>query len=440
MLRFFRAFLMASSFIAPASHAVCNIDITVPSALTPSDNVAWTGCATSGTTIQSALDRVASQGGGAVKLKGTGTVLVRAPLNVGYKTTLYGDTIGTYGMTLVPGANVPTCTPGSYRPFNCPLVRVNGLSTPPAAGGRNAEVWNLKFQGSAGYALTAPAVSVNNSTHVHLTNLYAVGARYNAFEIGNSLYSNLSYVSADLEKGSGAPVDSGGAAGIWILLSKKTVVDRAQIFAPGHYNAGYPSASNPPRDLVAVHGSEDVDIIHSNLKHTNAAAVFVNRCDGSTPVCTGSNANKRSKRVTVWDNDVQYTRQHGLDIAYTDSPFVYTNRISDIGHAGIALAAVTGGEVMFNTSQRTGKEASNLPTQSYGVLLIKWGTNSVLVQQNHLYGTTALIARSSVYFESWFGSPAQTSNTITSNSLWKGTSGWFGGTTAGNTISPNNQY
>lgn len=439
--RLIQSIALLMLLLSGSATAACNITITIPSALTSSDAVSWAACGSSGTTIQSALNHVAGQGGGSVKLTGPGSVLVRSPLVVGYATTLYGDSAVTYGMTLIGESNPPGCTYSSdgYRHFGCPIVRVSNLTANPPAGLHNATIWNLKFDGTtSGRPLTAPAVSIGNSKKVLVTNTYATGVRYMAYEVGNSPDTDLVHVSADLTKGTGAFVDTVSGAGIWIFRSNGTLVDSAQVFAIGHYNAGYPSSTNPTRDLVLVSGSSNVDIVGSLLKYTNTAGVYVT-CDPTpTSDCPGSPANPRSSNITVWDNDIQYTRQHGIDIAYTDNADVLTNRIYDVGHAGIALAGVTGGDTRFNTIKRSGKETVKLPTQSYGALLILEGTNNLTVSDNHFYGSTpAGQTRYSVFFQPWSGTPAQTGNQVINNQLWAGTSGYIGGASAGNTISPN---
>jgi hypothetical protein len=443
--------LIASAFAlsacATSAFASCNITITVPTSLTPADNLYWAGCGTNGTSVQTALDTVAGQGGGAVMLTGPGTLLVRKPLVVGYATTLYGDSSKPYGMTLVgdsTAANTAcasSATTGA-RTMDCPIVRVPNLSNPPAGGAsNNATVWNLKFDGTiAGKLLTAPAVSVESSNSVLVTNTYVTGARYIPYVVSSSPTTTLSYVSADLAKGSGTGSDGTGS-GIWVNLSNNTIVDHANIFAVDNYGLGYPTSANPPRDLVAVYGSDNVTVRHSKLMYTNAAAIFINRCDASsTSTCTGNDINRRSSNVTVWDNDVQYTRQHGIDVAYTDTPTIVTNRIADVGHAGIALANIRGGVFSYNTVQRTGNETFYLADQSYGAILVKWGTASMSATGNQIYGNTVSgSTRYSVYFETLAGWPNPVNNALTNNTLWPGTSGYFGGSVSGNITTPNAQ-
>lgn len=376
-----------------------------------------------------------------MKLTGPGTVLVRNPLVVGYGTTLYGDNSTSYGMTLVGDNNPPACTYSSdgYRHFGCPIILVNNLTLSPPPGTHNATVWNLKFDGSIpNRPLTGPAVSIRNSTRVLVTNTYATGVRYIAYEVGNSPYTDLVHTSADLKKGTGAFVDGVSAAGIWLFKSDDSLVDSAQIYAYDYYAAGYPGAANPTRDLVLVSGSSNVSVVRSQLKYTNTASVYVT-CD-PTPSsdCPGNPANPRSSNITIWDNDIQFTRQHGIDIAYTDNADVLTNRIYDVGHAGIAVAGVVGGDILFNTVMRSGKETINLPTQSYGALLVLEGTTGITVSSNDFYGSPiAAQTRFSIFFQPWSGTPSQTSNVVTNNQLWRGTSGYIGGATAGNTIAPN---
>jgi len=431
---------------ATSAFASCNITITVSNPLTPADNLYWAGCGTNGTNVQGALDVVASQEGGSVMLTGTGSLLVKKPLVVGYATTLYGDNSKSYGMTLVGDITSANsgCAPSTTgaRTLDCPIVRVTNLTNaPPNGATTNATIWNIKFDGTvAGKPLTAPAVSIENSNSILITNTYVTGSRYIAYAVSSSPSTTLSYISADLVKGSGIGSDGAGS-GIWVNLSNNSIVEYATIFAVDNYNAGYPTSSNPPRDLVAVYGSDNVTVRHSKLINTNAAGIFVYRCDASSSTCPGGSANRRSSNITLWDNDVQYTRQHGIDVAYTDTPTIVTNRISDVGHAGISLANVQGGTLQYNTLQRTGNEAVNLADQSYGAILVKWGAASVSATSNQIYGSSVGSSlRYSVYFEALTGWPNPSNNSFTSNSIWTGASGYFGGSVSGNTTSPNTLY
>ena len=282
---------------------------------------------------------------------------------------------------------------------------------------------------------------------MQITNVYALGVRYIGLALIDSPDAVLTYVSVDLAKGTGANADLFSGSGIWTMRSNNTLIDHAQIFASGYYYAGYITASNQPRDLVAIHGSSGSQVVHSNLKYTNAAAVYVT-CDNtasSNNDCPGEPSpgsfGTRSSNITIWDNDIQNTLQHGIDVAYTDNPSILTNRIQWTGHAGIALGWVGSGTLTYNSIQNTGTETLNRPTESYGAVLLLQGTNNMTITNNTIYGPTqAGETRYAVYFRPWSGSPAQTGNNVSSNTLFTGTSGWIGGATTGNTTAPNTLY
>lgn len=385
MAKLIKIILLVLVCATGAARAGCNITVPVAAPLTPSDTAAWTGCGTQGKGIQQALDRVAAQGGGAVQLSGPGTVLVQAPLSLGYKTTLHGDARRPWGMTLVPGAP-PSCrTAEGFRHFNCPLVLVKHLSVAPEPTGRNATIWNLKFDGSQPQRpLTSPAVAVRHSAHVAIENTYVAAARYMAYEVFGSTDVDLRYVAAEFAHAPAAEVGSRGGAGVWIAGSQDVVVEYARLSAAAAYAGGYPR--RPPwdtventRELIAIYGSDDTQVLNSTLMYTNTAAIYLAECP--PPLC---GQRRYNRNAVVANNSIQFTRQHGIDIAHSQEVKIRANRIRDAGHAGVALAAVKGAEMTANRIERTGNETAREPLESRGAILLKWGTSGVDVRGNDI--------------------------------------------------------
>jgi hypothetical protein len=130
----YRQFLLGLLLIG-VSHfasAVCTITVnTGSSGYVSSGTVAWTGCSSSGTGLQGALNRIQVAGPGTLQFSGTGGIDVGAPLTVHSSTTIVGNSaIGPYGTPAIADPMTSSCAPGgTYRSGNCPIFQMDGSAT-----------------------------------------------------------------------------------------------------------------------------------------------------------------------------------------------------------------------------------------------------------------------------------------------------------------------
>ncbi len=440
----FIAFAVAAATLSAEAGAACDLTIQVSSTNppTPADGVTWNGCGASGTSVQSALDRIQLSGGGSLKLSGPGTLLVKQPLRVYNGTQLYGDPARTpYGMKLIGENALSNCSiGGGFRHPHCPVIKIeNQLSTSSA---NNVVIWNLHIDGnSPGKPLSAPGVQISNSNNVLITYNRISGARTFGVAISDSDNTRVAYLTLEMVRKSGSEPE--GGSGVWIKQSDATVLEHSLITGPGWYAAGIPQGdyragpnAAPTMDLVAVYGSAGNTIRHNTITHGNTAAIYLAACE-DPQVCSpvGYNA-ARVSSATIWNNDISYFRQHGIDVANTDQSYFFTNRVSNSGDSALAMGDAHYNEVRFNTFNGVGQSGG---TQD-GALKFLWASSNNLVSNNDIYGAGSdyAVGFATGAAPPYAGSP--TANTVSGNNLWAGSLGYIGGATAGNVVSPNNQY
>jgi len=414
---------------------------TSSSSLVAADAVSWAGCGTSGTSVQSALNAINSSGGGGLKLTGPGSLLVKAPLQIYNNTRFYGDPARSpYGMVLVGDNRTSSCSSGgTFRHGNCPIIIVTDQN---AYSADNVTIWNIHFDGSrSGYPLSAPAVSVVRSTGVVIIYAKINGARTGGVSIRQSAGTNIKYLSLDMARStSGEPE---GGAGVWIAQSTGTVLENSLIEGKPYYDAGLPvsdpnssAGAAPTMDLVASYGSSGTVIRHNSISYSNTAGVYLAACTAAV-VCANPGWNTaREVNATVWDNQIRYFRQHGIDVADTDDSHVDTNQVQNTGYASLALGNSHNNVVRYNTFVGSGSVGS----WDAGLLFL-WGSSGNYVAANDIKGLNSSYA---VYFRAGNGAPVQNTdpqgNIVTGNNLWMGGAGYVGGVLPGNTYIPNNLY
>jgi hypothetical protein len=418
--------------------ASCALVINVNSQLAPAENIPWAGCNSTGVGVQSALDHVASLGGGEIKLTGSGSVLVGPALKVGNRTTIYGDpSRAPYGMTMI-GAN---CGSSSYRA--CPIFLVQNQTSSSNNGGANIVIQNLDFDGTnSSFPLVAPAVDIQNSNKVRVLSSRIRGARRFGITVLKSTDIFIQSLSLDLVRSSSGEPE--GGAGIWITQSVRTTLENSTI-TEQYYLAGLPqgdsraSASAPPTmDVVASYGSTNTVIHHNTIKYGNTAGIYIAACTDPGTCSPVGTSTARDVGATLWDNDIQYQREYGIDIANADQVSVLTNRVSFVGDSPISLADVRNSSVQWNTLSEGSSNPTTIDGLPKSTLYLQWGSTGNYVANNSIYGGGAAYT---VFFQGThplYGSV--TSNQVINNSLWTGAIGHFGGAVNGNTIAPNSTY
>lgn len=437
------ALLLFFGFSCQHANATCDLSVpigTTSSSIVSADSVTWSGCGAKGTSIQTALNHVNASGGGSLKLTGPGALLVNRPLNVPNRTMLFGDpNRAPYGMRIIGENTSSSCAPGgSHRHLHCPIIQVHGQS---ASASSNVTIWNLEFDGSyPGKPLSAAAISIKNSSGVQVIYNRIQGARRMGITTSASTNTRINLLTLEMVRSTTGEPE--GGAGVWINQSFNTILENSFISGMQYYLAGLPSwdsrstpGAAPVMDLVASYGSTATTIRHNVIRYGNTAGVYLAACE-SAPVCNPIGWNvAREYSATIWDNDISYFRQHGIDIANTDQSSVLTNRVSNIGDSALALANAHYNTIKFNTLSKAAQNGG-----IRGVVHVLWGSTSNIIASNHIYGSGAPY---SVYFAAPSSSPYNSNsvnNRVTGNSIWRGNSGHFGGVTSSNTIVPNSLY
>ena len=426
--RFLSLACLALLALVPKSIAACDITVNVPSQLTPAQSINWSASCGVGVGVQAALNAIESSGGGALLFTGPGSLLVTQSLSVGNNTTVYGDTSRTpYGMTIV-GENSPGL---SYRKVDDPIFIVSQKS--------NVTFWNLEFDGDQpGRPLCAQVIEIQNaSTNVLVVYCKVAGDRQIGVAIRDSSYVTVSYLTLIMRRSNGTEPE--GGAGIWMSSCHHCTIEHNEISSPTYYAAGPPvSDSNhwinaaPAMDLVASYGGRYNAFQHNNISSGNTAGIYL-ACLGPQTSCP---AGGRELSPTVWNNTVHHFRQSGLDLASCDDLNVVTNRVYTIDRVPLSIADCHGGVVQWNTLYDGGLLVPS--GQVFGALYLLWGTSGIQATNNDIHGGQDQF---SVYIKAGSeGFPNCVNNTVTDNNLWAGLSGYFGGLSSGNVISPNNLH
>lgn len=415
--------------IGSSSAIGCTISAnTGSSGLITDSALAWSGCGTSGYGVQGALNQISVSGGGTLQLTGAGGVLVTQPLTVYGGTAVSGDSsVGTYGTPIVGEAyrnSAGSCAyVGSYRDSTCPLFVVTSQS--------GVTLKYLDVQGDNAGRLLDVAFQVQNSTAVTLSNTRVVGARFIAFELYQDSYSTVSNSYIEMRSGG---TDQPAGAGIWSLAGSNIQVTSNTITAPQFYSAGPPAGNT--MDLVAFYGGTNNTIDHNSISYSNTAGIYLalNGASGET-------------NPTIWANSVDHFQQHGLDLANCTSPQVLTNTVSNTVQASLSLYACTNGTIEYNEFSDSFVSGFAITD---GAVWIDGGSTGNAIVNNYIYGTVlpgSGLPGGSPNYDVMFGSaydlpgtPAPTGNSVTGNYMWKGTTGYIGGSTAGNTTTPNGLY
>lgn len=413
--------------LVPKSIVACEITVNVPSQLTPAQSVNWSAPCGVGVGVQAALNAIESSGGGALLFTGPGSLLVTQSLSVGSNTTVYGDTSRTpYGMIVV-GENSPGL---SYRKQDDPVFIVSQKS--------NVTFWNLQFDGDQpGRPLCAQVIEINASTNVLIAYCKVEGARQLGVTIRVSSYVTVSYLTLTMRRSNGTEPE--GGVGIWMYSCQHCTIENNGISSPTYYAAGPPDSdpnhwvnAAPVMDLVASYGGRYNTFRHNQITSGNAAGIYL-ACLGPQTNCPASG---RELSPTVWDNTVHHFRQSGLDLASCDDVNVVTNRVYTIDHVALGLADCHGGVVQWNTFYDSGLLVPD--GLVFGALYFLWGTSGIQATNNYIDGGQDDF---SVYIKAGSeGFPDCMNNTITNNNLGAGLSGYIGGLTNGNVISPNDLH
>jgi Right handed beta helix region len=410
--------------LVPKEVVACDITVNVPSQLTPAQSVNWSAPCGVGAGVQAALSAIESSGGGALLFTGPGSLLVSQSLRVGSNTTVYGDTSRTpFGMIIV-GENTAGV---SYRKPDDPVFIVSQKS--------NVTFWNLQFDGDQpGRPLCAQVIEINASTNVLIVYCKVEGARQLGVTIRESSYVTVSYLTLIMRRSGGTEPE--GGVGIWMYSCQHCTIEHNQISSPTYYAAGPPDSdpnrwvnAAPVMDLVASYGGRYNAFQHNDISSGNSAGIYL-ACLGAQTNCP---ADGRELSPTVWDNTVHHFRQSGLDLASCDDVNVVTNRVYTIDHVALGLADCHGGVVQWNTFYDSGLLVPS--GQVFGALYFLWGTSGIQASDNVIQGGQDHF---SVYLKAGSeGFPNCVNNTVTNNKLWAGLSGYFGGVSSGNVISPN---
>src|SRR5690554_7930024 len=67
----------------PHARAACGLSLQLPAPWIDAAAVSWKGCGASGVGVQEALDHITAQGGGELRLRGRGALVVDHPLRIG---------------------------------------------------------------------------------------------------------------------------------------------------------------------------------------------------------------------------------------------------------------------------------------------------------------------------------------------------------------------
>lgn len=419
MKTFINSRLAAFFFSLTVSIANAACDVQVFSSNNGSVNATdmiWSGCGlvNQSSGIQGALNKVAVNGGGSVKVTHNYPVYVSSPLIVSANVMLHGDqAIAPYGITFVP----QSLNASQY------VILLSGLA---------AQIWNIKIDGTQpGYPLNATGVFVQSFAGSNkLTHIFIQSARNVAVVVANSPNVELNYVSATL--------DAAPSAGIWCKSSPKLNISYAKLSAYTVWMTGYPTVDgvnypNGAADLVSISGCDNSIVAHSTLEYTNTAGIY------ARPEGTSSSA--RISGLTLRNNDINNTRQHGIDLDRVINSTIVTNRISNSGHANISLFKSSGNTFRYNTIQ-SALQSLSWQQHSRANFSLFSGSNNNLVADNQIYGSSLM--GSTVHFSDPSDiSQFQTSsvnNVVSGNSIWRGSVGYFSGSTGSNTTSPNALY
>ena len=329
-----------------------------------------------------------------------------------------------------------SCAPGGPS-RGCPIIFVINQQANPSSGA-NVKIWNFDFDGTvSGKPLAAAAIALSNTNKVLITNSSVRGDRKLGIQIANSTATTVQYVTMEMVRSTGAEDD--GGAGIWVTLSQNTIIQYNSISSPTYYAAGLPnddyrvpSTSPHTMDLVSVIGSSGTRVQHNTITYGNTAGIYLTDCNPSNG-CTSSTTLVRDSNSLVWDNDISYFRQHALDFAHCDSTVVQNNRVSYAGDAGLQMGDCTNATVNNNTISSVAQNPVYYTPR--GALYFLWGTSNSIVMNNYFHGGAAKYAVSFKAGSEGYGNPSN--NSVTGNNLWTGTSGYIGGATSGNSISPN---
>ncbi len=442
--RFFAA-VVAPALSIPVSGVACDVTISIGTSSTSvirDDQVNWSGCGTVGTTIQSALNSIGASGGGTLKLSGPGTLLVTQPLNIFRNTVFHGDTARTpYGMRIIGETTTSSCsTGGSYRHQHCPVLRVADQNT--AGTNQNVTIWNIEIDGgSSSRPLSGSAIEITRSNNVKILHTKISGARRTGIAVADSRYVHIDYLSLVMVRKTGGEPE--GGAGVWIKQSRDTILEHSDVSSPTYYASGVPSSdpratasSAPTMDLVAVYGGSGNTVRHNTISYGNTAGVYLAACE-DPGVCSPSGIQTaRVSNATVWNNTIHHFRQHGLDVANTNSTSIVTNVVYFIGYDPLVLADSHNNTVRYNTLSLGNKHGGYME----GALTLGWGSSYNIISNNDIHADALPYA---VYIDPPFAPPyasAAVNNTITSNKLWDGSMGYFGGQVANNVTSPNTLY
>src|SRR5690606_37527488 len=143
------------------ARAACDISMELPPPWRHADAVPWRGCGTDGQGVQQALDLTAAQGGGELRLRGAGALVVEQPLRIGDRTSLHGSPeAGPHGTVLAGRLSERL----GYR--RRPLLVVAGVS--------DAAVHAFDFRAVGAQAdnnLHGPAVLVHEASRILLAGL-----------------------------------------------------------------------------------------------------------------------------------------------------------------------------------------------------------------------------------------------------------------------------
>lgn len=300
-----------------------------------------------------------------------------------------------------------------------------GLPTLPDAGGFGVSILFNRITGSRG-----AGINCNDSRRVQVKYLSMVAVR----------------------KPSSDPDNTEGGQSIRFVQCHDSSIENNILSAPDFYKPGPsvgsgnirvctgagpqyegcldPKAANLARthELIGAYGSQRNMIAHNRLSFTNTAAIYLAR------FCTKANAGYdcpdanliRSSDNVIWNNDIQFTRELGIDLETADRVQVLTNRVRNTDSAGIALADTHGGVLSYNVFSRTGlvplSQFGKRDGQRFGdagpmgAIYFNWKSTGNILSENIIDETFADYA---VFFKD-VGAAETRNNQVVTSGPWTG--------------------
>jgi len=333
---------------------------------------------------------------------------------------------------------------GTSRPQNCPIFSVTAEGTTQRRDNIYINYLDITGDYTAGtniYHLVAPAISIVNSIGVTVDQIRVKGAR--DFGVLAEYSSLITVVNSSFTMSLGVNGEPDGGAPIWLVQCANSLVQGVYTNALEYYNTGtslgdYQAGTDavlPMTGISSYGGSNDV-FEFNEFAYTNSG-VQIASCAASGICHIPSGVTMvRNVGAVIRGNVIHHHRQLSLDMANADNVTVANNEIYFGDYALIGMGDVQHSLVESNYLHEGGLQPTSV--SAVGAVYLLWGSSYNTIQNNTLYGYGEL---DSVYILGPVGGSGYPnnpiSNIVTNNDLWKGTSGYFGGVSTNDTLTPN---